>query len=323
MCLYLRGLDLFFFSLLGVMEKGKELIRVGETVCLMKQVTTYADSSHPVGPFPVSRVSAEKDIRGAIDKAVGLLGDFGSFIKRGDTVTIKPNLNTADPYPASSDPLFIKALGEAILEAGASKLKIMDSSTIRTSTRKVAEKIGLTPVAEDLGAELIYLDEHPWVGQRLPGVYMTSCDIGEPVMSMGKLVLAPCLKTHRLARFTGAMKLLVGMMKPSHRVRKLHLRKLQQKVTDLASYFQPALVVMDAREVFVTGGPTNGQREHPGVIMASPDMVAIDAVGVEILQGYKAKNKLNLPVWEMPQFEHASKLRLGARSADDVILVEA
>jgi uncharacterized protein (DUF362 family) len=268
-------------------------------------------------------VSADKDIRGAIDKAVGLLGGFSAFIEPGDTVTIKPNLNTADPYPASSDPLFIKALGEAILQAGAATLKIMDSSTIRTSTRKVAEKIGLTPVAEELGAELIFLDEHPWVGQRLPRAeYLTSCDIGEPVMSMGKLVLAPCLKTHRLARFTGAMKLVVGLMKHSHRVRKLHLRKLQQKVADLASYFEPALVVMDAREVFVTGGPTNGQREHPGVILASPDMVAIDAIGVEILQGYKAKNKLNLPVWELPQFKHAAKLRLGAQSEDDIQLLE-
>ncbi len=288
----------------------------------MEQVT-YADSSHPVGPFSVSRVAAGKDLRGAIDKAVNLVGGFSRFIEPGDTVTIKPNLNTADPFPASSDPMFIKALGEALLKAGAAKLKIMDSSTIRTSTRKVAAKIGLTPVAEELGAELVFLDEHPWVGQRFPrGEYLKGADIGEPVMSMGKLVLAPCLKTHRLARFTGAMKLVVGLMKHSHRVRKLHLRKLQQKVADLASYFQPALVVMDARKVFVTGGPTNGQLEEPGVIMASEDMVAIDAIGVQILQGYEAKNKLKLPVWEMPQFSHAAKLRIGARSDDDIELIE-
>ncbi|MFX1474717.1 MAG: DUF362 domain-containing protein [Promethearchaeota archaeon] len=275
------------------------------------------------GPFLVSRVAADKDLRSAIDKAVGLVGGFSKFIEPGDTVTIKPNLNTADPYPASSDPLFIKALGEAILEAGAAKLKIMDSSTIRTSTRKVAEKIGLTPVAEELGAELFFLDEHPWVGQRFPRAeYMTSGDIGEPVLSCGKLVLAPCLKTHRLARFTGAMKLLIGLLKRSHRVRKMHLRKLQAKIADLASYFHPALVVMDAREVFVTGGPTNGQREAPGVILASDDMVAIDVEGVKILQGYEAKNKLKQPVWKMPQFRHAVKLRLGARSDDDIHLVE-
>ncbi len=287
------------------------------------ELVSYADASFPVGPFLVSRVPVDKDIRGAIDEAVDLVGGFSKFIKPGDTVTIKPNLNTADPYPASSDPLFIKALGEAILKAGAAKLKIMDSSTIRTSTRKVSEKIGLTPVAEELGAELVFLDEHPWVGQRFPrGEYLKSGDIGEPVMSMGKLVLAPCLKTHRLARFTGSMKLLMGFLKRQHRVRKMHLRRLQPKIADLASYFQPALIIMDARKVFVTGGPTNGQLEEPGVIMASKDMVSIDVVGVKILQSFGAKNKLDHPVWELPQFIHASKLRIGARSDADIEVVE-
>ena len=89
--------------------------------------------------YLVSKVLAETDLKTSIQRAVDLIGGLDKVITSGDKVTIKPNLNTADPYPASSDPAFIKALGEVILEAGASKIEIIESSTMRVSTRGVAQ----------------------------------------------------------------------------------------------------------------------------------------------------------------------------------------
>lgn len=283
--------------------------------------TTEASNRHEE-PSLVSRVLASDDLRASIETAVKLVGGFHQVIESGDIVTIKPNLNTADPFPASSDPLFIKALGEALLDAGAAKLRIIDSSTLRTSTRKVAEKIGLTPVAEDLDAELIFLEEHPWVKQEFPRAkHLRSGSIGEPALDLGKLVLAPCLKTHRLARFTASLKLFVGLLKRQDRL-KMHLSKLEYKIADLASFFQPALIVMDARKCFVTRGPASGQVETPNLIMASYDIVAIDVVGVRILQSYNANNRLDRPVWELPQIQHAATLGLGATKDEEIRVIE-
>jgi len=274
------------------------------------------------GQFLVSRVPVRDNLRSSIDAAVNLIGGFHRIIDPDDVVTIKPNMNTADPYPASSDPQFIKALGEAILDAGAGKLRIIECSMVRASTRKVAEKIGLTTVAEELGAELIFLDEHAWMKQEIPrGKYLKRAAIAEAALDPGKLILAPCLKTHRFARFTASMKLLFGLMKPQHRVRS-HMSKLEYKVVDLASFFHPALIVMDARKCFVTGGPASGQVETPNVILASQDMVAIDVEGVKILQSFKAPNRLDLPVWDLPQIQHAVALGLGAKSDADIQLFE-
>ncbi|MFX0108955.1 MAG: DUF362 domain-containing protein, partial [Candidatus Hodarchaeota archaeon] len=86
-----------------------------------------------------------KEIQASIDE----LGGIESFFQSGDVVTLKPNLNSADPYPASSDPEFIRALGEVILTAGISKLKFVESSMFRLKTRSVAEETGLLAVAED------------------------------------------------------------------------------------------------------------------------------------------------------------------------------
>ncbi|MFW9794572.1 MAG: DUF362 domain-containing protein [Candidatus Thorarchaeota archaeon] len=274
------------------------------------------------GRFLISKVIAEADLKISIQQAVDLIGGLNKVIEPGDKVTIKPNLNTADPYPASSDPQFIKALGEVLLEAGASKLEIIDSSTIKVSTRGVAQKIGLDVVADELDADLIFLDEHDWVKVKFPrGRYLKGGSIGKPLLDIQKLVLAPNLKTHFLAAFTGSMKLFVGWLKHSQRIR-MHSRKLQSKVVDLASYFSPDLIVMDARSCFVTGGPSAGTCSTPGVILASGDMVSIDVEGVRIIQCCNAKNKLDLDVWEIPQIKHAVQIGLGAKSDEDIDLIE-
>ena len=274
------------------------------------------------GRFLVSKVVAEADLKTSIQRAVDLIGGLDKIIESGDKVTIKPNLNTADPYPASSDPAFIKALGEVILDAGASKIEIIDSSTMKTSTRGVAQKIGLDVVADELDADLIFLDEHEWVKVKFPrGKYLKSGSIGKPLLDIQKLVLAPCLKTHVLAGFTGSMKGFVGWIKHSHRIR-MHVRRLQSKIADLASYFNPDLIVMDARTCFVTGGPSSGTCSTPGVILAGGDMVAVDVEGVKIIQCCNAKNKLDMDVWDLPQIQRAVDIGMGAKSDSDIELVE-
>jgi len=273
------------------------------------------------GKFLVSKASVERDLKDSVRKAVDLIGGFDKVIAQDDTVTIKPNLNTADPYPASSDPEFIKALGELILDAGAGKLKIIESSTLRLSARKVSESVGLTAVANQLDAELIFLDEHDWVKVDIPrGKYLKRASIGKPLFEMGKLVLAPCLKTHFLARYTGSMKLFVGWIKHRERLR-MHMKNLESKVADLASYFSPDLIVMDARTCFITGGPATGQCESPNLILASGDMVAIDVEGVRTIQCCNAKNKLGMDVWDVPQIKRAIEIGIGASSDNDIEVV--
>jgi hypothetical protein len=93
--------------------------------------------------FMVSKVVSTDNLKDSILKAVDLIGGFKKVIEPGDTVTIKPNLNTADPYPASSDPEFLRSLGELLIDAGAAKLRIVDSSMFRLKTCDVADDIGL------------------------------------------------------------------------------------------------------------------------------------------------------------------------------------
>ena len=291
---------------------------------LVNYMTSQTDApiSQKPDKFLLSKVHTSENLRRDIEKAVELIGGFDPLIQPGDLVTIKPNLNTADPYPASSDADFIQALGEALLAAGAGKLQIMDASTQRVCTRDVGEAIGICDVALDLDADFISLDEHPWIKQTFPkGKYLKSGHIGEPALNLGKLVIAPCLKTHFIAKFTASMKVMMGLLKRQDRL-KMHIRHLEYKIADLASYFQPTLVIMDARKVFVTKGPASGDLETPNLSLASHDMVAIDVEGVRLLQSYNARNKLNVPVWELGQIARAKEIGFGATSDDEIQVIE-
>ncbi len=288
--------------------------------------SNLAESNQPTpfmqdGKYLVGKTKVSGNLKESIKNVVDSIGGFEKVIEPGDTVTIKPNLNDANPYPASSDPEFLRALGELLYEAGAEKLRIVDSSMFALKTCDVADKIGLCNVVGELRAEIIYLDEYEWIRKQFPkGRFMKSGAIGAPTLEGDKLVVVPCLKTHRFARFTATMKSFVGWVKGRDRI-KMHARKLEEKIADLASFFKPNLVVMDARKVFVTGGPSSGQVESPNVILASGDMVAIDVEGVRILKGYDASNRLGGNLWDIPQIRHAAKIGIGATSDDDILVI--
>ncbi|MCP6718063.1 MAG: DUF362 domain-containing protein [Patescibacteria group bacterium] len=78
----------------------------------------------------VSKVKVESNLKESVLKAVNEIGGFKKFINRGETVLLKPNFNTADPSPASTDIGFLRAVVELIYECGAKIVMIGDSSTM-------------------------------------------------------------------------------------------------------------------------------------------------------------------------------------------------
>ncbi len=265
----------------------------------------------------VASVDVSPDLRESIERAISLVGGIDKFVRPGEVISLKPNLNSADRYPASSDPEFIRVLGEIIIEAGGT-LRFVESSMFAYKTRNIAVKTGLLDVARELDAEFVFLDEIPWTKVDVPkGRYLKEAYVSSEILNSANLILAPCLKTHKMARFTGAMKLLMGLVRGRTRM-SMHIRNLEMKIAELATLFHPRLIVMDARRVFVTGGPFKGDVEDPGVIIAGTNMLAVDVVAVRLLQSYNAENCLDMPVWKIPQIAHAAAIGLGVSNDADI-----
>ena len=259
----------------------------------------------------VAKVKVENNLKEAILKAVSELGGFEKFIKVGDVVLLKPNFNTADPFPASTDFEFLKAVVELIYEKEPKLVMIGESSTMSFNTRKIMEKLKIFELEKLEPAPRIYVfEEWKWIKKEIPNAkYLKSVSVTEILERADKIILLPCLKTHKYAQFTGALKLAVGFMKPTERLR-LHLSHLQEKIAELNTLFKPDLIIMDARKCFINRGPSEGEVKKTNLILASRNRVAIDVEGIKVIQGFPGNSLKNVDPFKLPQIKRALELGL-------------
>lgn len=259
----------------------------------------------------VSKINFKGGLKKSILETVNEIGGFKKFIKPGETVLLKPNLNTADPFPASTDLEFLRTIVELVYDYGAKLVMVGDSSTMSINTRKVMEKLKVFDLEKmERPARVYVFEERPWIKKEIPkGRYLKSVNLSEILFRPDKLILLPCLKTHFVAQFTGALKLSVGFMKPTERIW-LHMGNVQEKVAELNTLINPHLIIMDARKCFICHGPAEGPVREPNLILASESRVSIDAEGVRIIQGFEGNSLEGIDPLEFPQIKRASDLNV-------------
>ena len=203
-------------------------------------------------------------------------------------VLIKINLNTADPYPASTCPEMISALVGFLRKKGIHKITVGDCSAISAlPTRGVARKSGvIRAVSGD--AETVCFDENPWVRVHIPGQHLKYVTVPEAVFEADRIIFLSNMKTHRHAGFSFGLKLAVGFVHPLER-HALHKEHLQKKIAEIALAVQPDLTIIDGRTAFITGGPEKGRTAEPGVVMLGTNPLAVDVEAYREL--YRVKNK--------------------------------
>ncbi|MDP2917785.1 MAG: DUF362 domain-containing protein [Dehalococcoidia bacterium] len=273
------------------------------------------------GKALVAMVKAGDDVRLTIEKVIALLGGLRLAISRGDRVLVKPNFNSPDPPPASTDLNFLRAVVGILLDTGA-KVTIGESAGgVWRPSRNVFRAAGLFELARELGVEAIPFEDRvkDWVRVRVNGDYFRTVTMPRSAYEAEKLVYLPCMKTHMLASFSGAMKLAMGFIHPGER-RGMHLGHLQEKIAEISLCWQPDLIIMDGRRAFVTGGPASGQLEEPGIILASGDLLATDVEAMKVVLSYRAKSGLPENPWQLPQIVTALKHGLGA-GADGYVVI--
>jgi len=281
---------------------------------------------------PVVLVKAE-DRRDGIRRALGLLGPEGGgsgFARKH--VVVKPNLNSADPFPGSTHPETLDALVEWLGGAGAARLTVADRSGMGT-TREVIEAKGIGALGKKRGFTPVALDDLPareWIAHPLRGSHWQRGVLVSRLLAEAESIVSTCcLKTHRFGgQITLSLKNSVGVVAKYgpdgyNYMSELHGSPAQrQMVAELNLVYRPALVLLDGLEAFVSGGPESGARVSPGVILAGADRVAIDAVGVAILRLYGTTRAVATgPVFQQEQIARAAALGLGVARPELIDLV--
>jgi uncharacterized protein (DUF362 family) len=267
------------------------------------------------------------------DRADGVRRALGALALppwKGRRLFVKPNLNSADPFPGSTHLDTLAALLRELARGGAARLSLGDRSGMG-DTRAVMESKGVLSLARDLGVEVHVLDALPaagWVRQQGAGSHWSrGFALARPALEADGIVQTCCLKTHRFGgHFTLSLKNSVGLVAKripgdAHDyMQELHGSPDQRRmIAEINAAYRPLAVVMDALEGFADGGPETGRRIAPGLVLASTDRVALDAVGVALLRAHGTTPDVSRGrVFDQEQIARAAELGVGAASPDEV-----
>jgi uncharacterized protein (DUF362 family)/Pyruvate/2-oxoacid:ferredoxin oxidoreductase delta subunit len=223
----------------------------------------------------------------AIEKATDLIGGIGALIKPGNKVFVKINhLSPASPAERGivTHPIFLEAALKLLKNTGAD---ITVGDDIDSDTIDGFEVSGIRQACNRAGIKLVNLRENGFVetkcsGKLLDNVYLSAIALGADV-----IVNLPKLKTHCLTVFTGSIKNMFGITPRGSRI-KCHYQyvdpaDLSQALVDIFSALKPALTIMDGIIAMEGEGPSSGKLKKLGIVLASRDAVAVDAVASQII----------------------------------------
>jgi len=223
-------------------------------------------------------------IQQLVSEAVGHLGGMRRFVRRGQTVLIKPNQTVwrLAKDGCTTDPRVVAALVRLAKEAGAGVVQVGECSSCGQITRETMKITGMARAAEEAGAALVYFDEVEQIETEVPrGKIIRKIAIPKPLLEADVVIACPKLKTHFLDPITGALKLWVGAVRQDT-MHRLHRDEVQETVADLLTVTRPDLAVMDAVIAGEGNGPIASRGRFLGCILASDDPVALDVIAAEL-----------------------------------------
>ena len=262
-----------------------------------------------------------------IRKAIEIIGGIGPMVKdvKGGFL-IKPNCNTDDPYPRDTHHETIRTIAEMLIEAGVKPSQItvgdMSGRARGLPTKATMENLGITQVAEEMGLNVSYFDEVEWVTvePRKSKWWPRGLKIPKTVYDSERIILTPILRSHTTATFTCSLKLGVGLIDAEERDWLHDGKDFYEKMIDINLAYQVDMIIADALRMN-TGLKTAPEDEvSPGIITASNNRVASDAVSAALMQKYRTVRVVDHRTQDQTQFNLAEKLGLGVPNLSGIHL---
>jgi len=220
-----------------------------------------------------------------VDAAIAGMGGMSRFVKRGQTVTVKPNMGwaVAPELGANTNPLVVKRIIEHCLDAGAKKVYVFDNSC--DSWRLSYSTSGIEAAAKAAGAEVVgAYSESLYQTLALKGAsILRSVKVHELVLSSDVFINVPVLKNHGGAGMTAALKNYMGLVWDRGY---FHLKGLDSCIAEASLVRKADLTIVDMYRVMKTGGPRgnpSSERVLMKTLLASVDPVAADVAAARTL----------------------------------------
>lgn len=238
--------------------------------------------------------------------ALAGLGGMERFVRRGETVLVKPNMawDRSPEQGANSHPAVVAEVVRQCRAAGAGRVIVAENPV--HDAERVAERSGIRAAVAEAGGELILPAASGFTWATLGGTVLASWEVLSVLLSADRLVNVPVVKQHSLSRLTCGLKNHMGLI--GGRRGRLH-QEIHGAIVDLAAAFRPTLTVVDATRVMVRNGPTGGRLED--VVAANGVAAGADPVACEAW----AARQLGLDPRDIPSVVQAEGRGLGRLAA--------
>lgn len=224
-------------------------------------------------------------------KAIAAMGGIGRFVKKGQSVVIKPNIgwDKAPEFAADTNPLLVAAIIKDCFAAGASKVSVFDH-VCGGDWRSCYKNSGIQGAVEAAGATMLFAHEEKYYREvSVPnGKRLKKAKVHEAILDHDVWINVPILKSHGGAKISISLKNNMGIVWDR---RYWHRNNLQQCIADFSTFGKkPALHIVDAYRIMTQHGPQgvslNDVRLAKAIFM-STDPVAVDTAAVSFFNQYE------------------------------------
>jgi uncharacterized protein (DUF362 family) len=267
----------------GNVTAEEAAIEAGDAGLSAKAAESPAMSIARWGEMPIPDEQIAAAAKRLTEQALQALGGIERFVSKGDVVWIKPNIgwNRAPELAAGTNPDVVATLTRLCLDAGVKKVKIGDNPC--HEAKQCYRNSGIEEAARAAGAEMVYLDEKRFRTVKLGGERLDEWQLYPEVLEADLVINVPILKHHGLSRATACMKNYMGIIGGR---RDTWHQALPECLIDITRFMKPRICVLDAVRILTNHGPQGGNPADvklTGVVAAGTDIVALDALGAELL----------------------------------------
>ena len=240
-----------------------------------------------------------------VEKAIDLLGGIEQFIKKGETVILKPNVAFATPaiLGATVHPDVITKVVRLCYDRGGEKKVYVTDNPINDPASCFTLS-GVAKAATEAGAEVIMPKDHLFKRSTLKnGTLIQNWPIYyEPFTQADKLIGITPVKDHHRSGASMTLKNWYGLLGGR---RNIFHQDIHTIISELGMMVKPTFVILDGTKAMMSNGPTGGSindLKQTNTMIASTDMVAADSFGCSLL---------NLKVSDLPFLTKAEKAGVG------------
>jgi len=245
------------------------------------------------------------------DMAIASMGGMKQFLKKGQTVVLKPNIgwDSTVEKAGNTNPQLISTIIKHCFDAGAKNVYVFDHTC--DNWTKCYASSGIEKAANDAGAKVVggntenYYQNVTITGTKI----LKTVKVHELILQSDVFINVPILKNHTSCKVTAGLKNLMGTVWDRQY---WHGNDLQQCIGEFPMYRKPDLNIVDAYAVMKRNGPRGvsaADVEKMKSLVLSTDIVAADAAATKFFG--KEPN-------EIKYLKVASELKLGNMNLDQL-----